>query len=316
MKILKSENIKIGWIIMWMMLLTTSTSFAQADASTEAIPMKMLVVLGFAFMVVIVVLMVAVMLLRVLNAMVRDQAVRRAEETGAPFVEEASIWEKLDQKILTQAVPLEDEQRIVLDHDYDGIKELDNHLPPWWKYMFYMTVVFAVVYVLIYHVFGTLPLQAQEYENEIAFAEATKASLVAEGGGPSIDENNVVYSTDEAILANGAKVYAMNCVACHKEKGEGGIGPNLTDEYWVNNGGSISHIFTAVKYGFPSKGMISWEPLLSPQQMSDVASYVKSINGTNPPNAKDPQGELYVEVVPEDAVDDNGVQTDSTLVTE
>jgi len=295
MKILKSKNLKTGWLMMLMMLLTTAASFGQTESAVEAVPFEMIVVLGFAFVVVIVVLMVAVMMLRVLKTMVRDQAIRRAEEAGEVFVEEAGIWEKLDKKILTQAVPLEDEQSIVLDHDYDGIKELDNHLPPWWKYMFYLTVVFAVVYVSIYHVFDTMPLQAQEYENEMALAEAQKSSLIAEGGGASIDENNVVYSTDEAILANGAKVYTMNCAPCHKANGEGGIGPNLTDEYWVNNGGSINDIFTAVKYGFPSKGMISWEPLLSAQQMSDVSSFVKSINGSNPANAKAAQGELYVE---------------------
>ena len=210
---------------------------------------------------------------------------------------------------MTQAVALEDEQSIVLDHDYDGIKELDNHLPPWWKYMFYLSIFFAVGYILIYHVLGTMPLQVQEYENEIALAEAQKASLIADGGGASIDENNVVYSTDEAVLANGAKVYAMNCAPCHKDNGEGGIGPNLTDEYWINEGGSIANIFSAVKYGFPSKGMISWEPLLSPQQMADVASYVKSINGSNPANAKAPQGELYVEA----EVD---IVADSTVINE
>lgn len=294
---------------MLLMMFTSTASFAQSDSGAGAIPFEMIVVLTFAFVVVVIVLMVAMMMLKVLNTMVKDQAIKKAEEHGVDYVPEPGMWEKLDKKFLTQAVSMEDEHSIVLDHDYDGIKELDNHLPPWWKYMFYMTVVFAVSYVLIYHVFGALPLQAQEYENEMAFAEAQKASLIAEGGGASIDENNVVYSTDEAILANGAKVYTMNCVACHKANGEGGIGPNLTDEYWINNGGSINNIFSAVKFGFPSKGMISWEPLLSPQQMSDVSSYVKSINGSNPSNAKAAQGELYVE--PEAAL-----AADSTVVSE
>ncbi len=303
------ENIKVKLII-GLMLMSGLQSFGQtADGGSDTIPFQLIVVLGFALIVVIVVLMVAVMMLRVLRTMVRDQAIRNAEEDGVAYVEEASIWSKLDKRFLTKAVALEQEQSIVLDHDYDGIKELDNHLPPWWKYLFYFSIVFAVVYMLIYHVFGSMPLQGQEYDNEVALAEAHKASLIAEGGGAVIDENNVEYSTEEAILANGMKVYAMNCAPCHKDNGEGGIGPNLTDEYWINDGGSIKNIFAAVKFGFPSKGMISWEPLLSPQQMSDVSSYVKSINGSNPDNAKAPQGELYVEAEAEAA-------SDSTVVSE
>lgn len=308
MKIFKNKNAKIGVVIGLILMMSNMQSFGQSTTG-DTVPFQLILVLGFALVVVIVVLMVAILMLRVLKTMVRGQAIRNAEEAGITYVAEPSVWQKLDKKIFTQAVALENEESIVLDHNYDGIKELDNHLPPWWKYMFYLTVVFAVVYILIYHVFGTMPLQAQEYENEMALAEAHKASLVAAGGGSSIDENNVEYSTDETIIANGAKVYAMNCAPCHKANGEGGIGPNLTDEYWVNNGGSIKNIFESVKFGFPSKGMISWEPLLSPQQMSDVSSFVKSINGSNPADAKAPQGELYVEEEPAPA-------GDSTIVSE
>jgi cytochrome c oxidase cbb3-type subunit 3 len=314
MKIFNSYNLKIGLLIL--LIFTLSTSFAQTESGASSIPFEMIVVLGFAFLVVVIVLMVAMMMLKVLNTIVKDQAVKKAEDEGVVFVEEAGMWEKLDKKFLTQAVPIEDERSIILDHDYDGIKELDNHLPPWWKYLFYLTVVFAVAYLLIYHVFESMPLQTQEYNNELALAEAQKASLVAEGGGPSIDENNVVYSSDEAILASGAKIYLMNCAPCHKDNGEGGIGPNLTDEYWVNNGGSISNIFSAVKYGFPSRGMISWEPLLSPQKMRVGASYVKSINGSNPAKAKAAQGELYGEEEDATAADDSTLAADSTVVSE
>lgn len=307
MKTSKNTLIKIS-LVMLLLMVSNSSSFGQSTSS-QTIPYEFLIVLGFASVVVLLVLMVALMMLRVLNTMVRDQSIRKAEEEGAPYIEEASVWEKLDKKFLTQAVALEEEKSIELDHDYDGIKELDNHLPPWWKYMFYLSIVFAIGYILIYHVLGTMPLQEQEYNDEIALAEAHKASLITESGGPSIDENNVEYSTDEAILANGVKVYAMNCSPCHKDRGEGGIGPNLTDDYWLNNGGSIKDIFGAIKYGFPDKGMISWEPLLSPQQMNDVASYVKSMRGTNPPNAKAPQGELYEEVAP-------SVEMDTTVVSE
>lgn len=281
--------------------------FGQSSASST----NLMIVLGFTFVVALLVLGVALMMLKLLRTITREQAIKRAEEEGREYVEEPGLWTKLDQQVFTQAVAIEEEASIELDHDYDGIKELDNHLPPWWKYMFYLTIVFAVVYVILYHFTGSLPLQAQEYENAVALAEAEKAKKASTEEAADIDENNVVFSDDPAVLANGAKVFKINCVACHKENGEGGIGPNLTDEYWINEGGSIQHIFKAVKYGFPTKGMIAWEPVLSPQKISDVASYVKSLQGTNPPNAKAPQGELYVE---EATAEEATVEADSIAV--
>jgi len=299
-------------MIMMIMLMNIVPTFAQSADGMSA-STSLMIVLGFALVVVVIVLMVAVMMLRVLRTMVKDQAMANAVEAGEEYQEEPSLWEKIDKKYLTQAVELKDEKSIELDHDYDGIKELDNHLPPWWKYMFYMSIVFAVVYIALYHFTGTLPLQTEEYNNELAVAEAQKAALISEGGGANIDEESVLYSEDAAVLSAGAKVYEMNCVSCHKANAEGGIGPNLTDDYWIHEGGSINHIFKAVKYGFPDKGMISWEPLLTPQQMSDVSSYVKSLKGSNPANAKDPQGELYVE---EDMKEVETVVADTTVVAE
>ena len=291
MKTFKSV-VKVGLVMGFLMIVSNIASFGQA--TSEDIPHQLMIVLVCMFIVVLAVLMVAVMMFRVLRAVVKDQAIKKE----GSFVEKVSIWKQLDKKIITQAVAIEEESRIELDHNYDGIKELDNHLPPWLKYMFYLSILFSVVYLLIYHVFGTMPLQIEEYERDLALAEAHKASLVEKAEGGYIDENNVEYSTEEAVLASGEKIYAMNCAPCHKSAGEGGIGPNLTDDYWLYGGG-IKEIFEAVKFGFPDKGMISWESLLSPRQISDVSSYVKSIKGTNPPNAKDPQGELYEDPVVE-----------------
>ncbi|MDW3210472.1 MAG: cbb3-type cytochrome c oxidase N-terminal domain-containing protein [Reichenbachiella sp.] len=279
-----------------MLLLTGPASFAQSEvASTfESIDAsKIMIVL--VLVVMLLVLLVAFYLLVILQVMVREDAIRRAKEKGVEYVEEPSAWSKFYAG-LTDAVPIEKEATIVLDHDYDGIKELDNHLPPWWKYMFYASIVFAVIYMFMYHISGSLPLQTQEYE--IAMAEA-QANMSEAEAGSTIDESNIAFSDDPAVLASGKTVYERNCVACHKAAGEGGIGPNLTDDYWLH-GGSIQDIYNTIKNGVPDKGMIAWGDVLSPSKMNDVASYIETLKGTNPPNAKAPQGELYkAEVIEE-----------------
>lgn len=280
-----------------MLLLTGPTSYAQSDmvASFESIDSsKIMIVL--VLVVMILVLLVAFYLLVILQVMVREDAIRRAKAKGVEYVEEPSAWSKFYAS-LTDAVPIDKEATIELDHDYDGIRELDNHLPPWWKYMFYASIVFAVIYMFMYHISGSLPLQTQEYE--IAMAEA-QANISEAESGSSIDESNIVFSDDPAVLASGKTVYDRNCVACHKAAGEGGIGPNLTDDYWLH-GGSIQDIYNTIKNGVPDKGMIAWGDVLSPTKMNDVASYIETLKGTNPSNAKAPQGELYQEEVSEEA---------------
>jgi len=288
----KSINKKVA-MLPFMFLISMGAVFAQGNASSTDDSMVWLALLGFVFVIALLVLMVAIYLLQLLKSIVQKEAMDKAKAEGKEYVEEKGLWSKLDKEVLTQAVDIHDEESITLDHDYDGIRELDNHLPPWWKYLFYITIVFGVVYIGVYHVFDTMPLQEQEYNNAMSLAEAAKAANVS-SDAVGIDESSVVISDDPSVIANGGKVYAMNCAPCHKADGGGGIGPNLTDEYWVN-GGSVSDVFTAVKYGFPDKGMISWEPLLSSQQMSDVTSFVMSLKGTNPEGAKDPQGERYIE---------------------
>jgi len=190
------------------------------------------------------------------------------------------------------AVAVEDEHKILLEHDYDGIRELDNHLPPWWKYLFYATIVFAVVYVGIYHVWGISPLQDEEYRQEMTLAQEVMETRMAFSGN-NIDETNVELSRLPEDIQSGQEIYVANCAPCHGKEGEGGVGPNLADEYWVH-GGSIKDIFQTIKYGVAGKGMVAWEGKLSPVQMRDLSSFIISLEGTNPPNAKDPQGEKYV----------------------
>ena len=176
----------------------------------------------------------------------------------------------------------------LLDHNYDGIQELDNDLPPWWLYMFYFTIAFSIVYMMYYHVLGLGDLQYAEYEKEMAAAKAAQQQVAA-SAGPAVA---LTPFTDEENLAKGKEIYMTNCMACHGANGEGGVGPNLTDQYWLH-GGAFENIVKTITDGVPAKGMIAWKAILNPEQIRQVASYVKTLQGTNPPNAKAPQGELY-----------------------
>ncbi|MCB0263880.1 MAG: cbb3-type cytochrome c oxidase N-terminal domain-containing protein [Calditrichia bacterium] len=178
----------------------------------------------------------------------------------------------------------------LLDHDYDGIQELDNDLPPWWLYMFYFTIVFGFAYLLYFHVLDIGDLQAAEYQKEMQAAETMLAKNNAENQAQSPQEMTVL--TDSENLAAGKEIFMTNCMACHGANGEGGVGPNMTDEYWIH-GGAFSDIVNTIVVGVPAKGMISWKPILSPTQIQQVASYLTTLQGTNPPNGKEPQGEKY-----------------------
>ncbi len=184
--------------------------------------------------------------------------------------------------------PAEQEADIDLGHDYDGIRELDNRLPPWWLWGFYITIIFAAIYLYRYHVAHSAPLSAEEYQISVARGDAeVQAYLKAKG--ESVDENTVTMLGKDDIEA-GHKFFEASCVACHMEGGAGNIGPNLTDDYWLH-GGDIKSIFKTIKYGF--NAMPTWQNTYSNKQIAQLASYVKSLQGTHPANPKAPQGELY-----------------------
>lgn len=264
---------------------------AMAQATGMDTDTAIYIMAGFVLIVAILVLVVSVIVLQVLRTIVYREEVKQAELAGREIPEKVSFWKKF-MRTASDAVPVEEEQTVLLDHNYDGIQELDNHLPPWWKWLFYVTIAFSVVYLFVYHVFGVLPLSEGEYEAQIAEAEAQRTEFLANQPVSNIDETSVQYVEDAAALAAGKQIYNNNCAQCHRADGGGGIGPNLTDEYWLH-GGSIQSIFLTIKQGVPEKGMISWEPLLSPEQMQNVSSYVMSMVGTNPPNPKAPQGDVY-----------------------
>lgn len=206
-------------------------------------------------------------------------------------------WIKEIYKKLLGSKPLEEESEIILDHNYDGIKELDNALPPWWLYGFYISIIFAAVYLLRFHVFDGNN-QFDELDTELAEAKAS-LEIYKKTAKDLVDANTVTLLTDAADLNAGKAVFETTCVACHMADGGGGIGPNLTDNHWILGGG-IKNVFHTISEGGRSgKGMVAWKTQLKPAEIAQVASYVLSLQGSTPANPKEAEGELWGESNPE-----------------
>ena len=200
-------------------------------------------------------------------------------------------WSDLDKKYFTKAASLEKEADVLLDHDYDGIKELDNALPPWWKWGFYFTIVVAIIYMFRFHVFQTGPTPLQEYDNEMRIAAAHMEDF-RKNSKEAFDETTVKLA-DATGIAAGKKIFTGTCFPCHGVNGEGNaVGPNLTDKYWLH-GGSLGNVFKTITIGVPDKGMQAWGKTFSPTDIKNLASFVLSLQGTKPANAKAPQGNLF-----------------------
>ena len=220
-----------------------------------------------------------------------EQKQKLAEAEARDFRE--SPWFKKLKGFFVKSRPLEEEGSIMMNHDYDGIRELDNVLPPWWVKMFYATIVFAAIYLVRFHIFEG-PDQKAEFDTEmeearIAVEEYKKTAK------DLIDAETVTLLTDAGDLAEGKKIFEANCAACHRADGGGTIGPNLTDEKWILGGG-IKNVFnTVTKGGRDGKGMVAWKGTLKPSEIQKVASYVLSLQGTNPADAKAPEGDVWKE---------------------
>lgn len=220
-------------------------------------------------------------------------------------------WGKRMYLKLLGSKPIEAEGEIILDHNYDGIKELDNKLPPWWVYMFYITIIFGVVYMARFHIFGDYT-QDQEYEMEVAEAEMA-IKKYKETAKDLIDVNTVEMLTEASDLKAGETIFNTSCAVCHKMDGGGGIGPNLTDDYWILGGG-IKNVFNTISEGGrDGKGMVAWKASLKPNEMAQVASYLLTLGGSNPAEAKAPEGELWTD--PDAPVKESKLhETDTTQV--
>lgn len=220
-----------------------------------------------------------------------EQRQKLAEEETRDFRE--SAWFKKLKGFFVKSKPVEEEGSIMMSHDYDGIRELDNVLPPWWVKMFYVTIIFSVIYLLRFHVFDG---QDQKAEFETEMAEARLAvEEYKKTAKDLIDAKTVTLLTDAGDLAEGKKLFNANCMACHRADGGGAIGPNLTDKHWILGGG-ISNVFnTVTEGGRDGKGMVAWKGTLKPSEIQKVASYVLSLQGTDPADAKAPEGDVWKE---------------------
>lgn len=204
----------------------------------------------------------------------------------APAKRRSYFWDRMNKSVAIEA-----EAAIMTDHDYDGIRELDNALPPWWKYGFYVSIVWAGIYLTYFHVVKEGALQATEYTNEMETARIAIEAYKAKAAD-AVDETTITLQADATILQQGASHYTKLCKVCHGGAGEGIVGPNLTDSYWLH-GGDIKDVFKTIKYGVQGKGMKSWQQELSAAEIAQVANYVMSLQGTNPANGKAPEGDLY-----------------------
>lgn len=259
-------------------------SFAQESATKrdltgdQMLMAMSLIIAGFT--------LVLMVLLIILLFKLRERLIGMIPQTeeDVEYINQ-DFWSKL-----FQLRPLSMERKILLDHDYDGIQELDNPTPPWFMFLFYSSILFAVVYGVIYHAMGDGQIMKNEYVAEVKDAEILRAAYLKKFAN-SVNETNVTIISEKAGLEEGKSIYDNNCVACHGAQGEGKVGPNLADAYWIH-GGSIKNIFKTITEGVAEKGMISWKKQLNPLQIQKVSSYILTFKGTNPANPKEPQGKL------------------------
>ena len=279
-------------LLMVLALLSVMKISAQdASTATQYIPIDWSITgdrLNFALLGVIgVEVLVMLYFLRWLRVLVLPVSVKK--EIAQTASKTNRWWDRFNK-----SVSIDKEQDVQLDHDYDGIKELDNSLPPWWIYGFYFTILFAGVYMYRYHISKSSPLQVEELAIEKIQAEKDKVAFMATLAN-NVDETSIAYNPTAELLAEGKVIFVKNCVSCHGPEAQGAsIGPNLTDEYWIHKGG-IKDIFKTIKNGVQEKGMIPWGQQLSNAQIAAVATFIKSLQESHPTNPKAPQGDKYEE---------------------
>ncbi len=273
---IKMKNNKIlKWLLSGLFLLSFSSQiFAEngSDSGSLESVIKIMIALT-AFLIAFVLWLVLVY-------------AEKNDTKGSGFLEPVKHFIHM----LTKSTPITEESKILIDHEYDGIRELDNKLPPWFIALFYGTIIFAVIYMVNYHIIGDGKVMEDEYAAEVKQAKIEQQLLSKSGA--MIDEETVTQLKDATSLANGKAIFVKDCVACHGQNAEGIVGPNLTDDYWIHGGG-IKNVFHTIKYGVPAKGMISWEAQLSPTKMQEVGSYILSLRGTKPANPKAVEGTLW-----------------------
>jgi cytochrome c oxidase cbb3-type subunit 3 len=291
----KNSAVPVKTLLVLFFCSITYMSFAQdaaaAPVQDSAVSFGGLSAFSFYIIISVItleILVITAMLFSLKGLITKEKVAAVAAEKMQVATE--PVWKKWWIK-LNNFKPAHEE--VDTGHNYDGIRELDNRLPPWWLYGFYLCIIFAGVYLYRAHVSHTAPSSQQEYLAAVAKADEEKQEYLKKAAN-KVDENSVTLLTDAASLDAGKKIFSTTCAPCHGPEGQGVVGPNLTDDYWIHKGG-IKDIFKTVKYGVPEKGMKAWETDFSPTQLAEISSYIKSIHGTNPANPKEPQGDLYKE---------------------
>lgn len=283
----KEEKTGIKFIsILFFLFSLPLASLAQviAEAAPKAAGINLPADLYFYFTVIILELGIVFFLVRMIYGFIREPKVVMNTE---PVLPKFNFIKKL-----LRPQPLEVQQQLDLNHDYDGIRELDNDIPRWWKLAFLGTILFGFVYLFRMFVSQSMPLQLQELSMANEIADEKKLAYL-KASADNIDENSVKMLGVEDI-AGGRELFTKNCVACHGDRAQGGVGPNLTDDRWLHKGG-IHDIFFSIKYGWEDKGMKSWKNDFSPKQIAELASFIKSIENTHVEGGKGAQGDLYVD---------------------
>lgn len=274
-------------------------------------PMVSLFLFVFLFLLIAIEITIKAVDTITYQLLTEEQKAKLAETSSVGFKE--TKWYGNLMKMLTKSVPIEKESEFLLEHDYDGIKELDNNLPPWWVYLFYACIVFAVVYLVRFEIMGA-DNQEMELKKELAQAQIDIAEY-KKTAPDLMDEKTVTLLTDAADLTAGKGIYTTNCVACHRADGGGQIGPNLTDDQWILGGGIKNVFHTITNGGRDGKGMIAWSKSgLKPKDIQLVASYVLSLKGSNPKEPKAAEGEIWIDENAPKTVATLAAVTDSTSV--
>ena len=253
-------------------------------------PMISVFLFVFLFLLIAIEIMVAAVDNITYNLMTEEQ--RKQLHTTNNLSYKERQWCKNLMQSLTKSTPIEHEAQLLLDHDYDGIKELDNNLPPWWVYLFYGCIVFAAIYLVRFEIMGGDD-QEMELKKEMAQAKIEVAEYM-KTAPDMMDEKSVTLLTDAASLAEGKVIFTSNCAACHRADGGGQIGPNLTDDQWILGGGIKKLFHTITNGGRDGKGMIAWKGTLKPKEIQKVSSYIISLEGSNPKDPKASEGEVWV----------------------
>ncbi|MCP4291536.1 MAG: c-type cytochrome [bacterium] len=175
----------------------------------------------------------------------------------------------------------------VMEHEYDGIQEFDNKLPNWWLWIMWGSMVFGLLYWLVFHTLEIRDLPKGDFETEMRLAD--EAMFERMKNNPVTNESLMALVEMPAKVTEGREMFVKFCVACHLDDGRGLVGPNLTDNAWIH-GCEPMNLYDIVSKGVAAKGMPSWINQLGPGGVQTVTAYVMTIRNSNI-KGKSPEGD-------------------------